>query len=131
MTPTGLTRADVERDIDLLDSNEPSGTGWEAAFDRLRPALGHARKVRNRFRVPIVTLFLISAALWSVHRLAPDLLDVPRMWLQTPPIVCGALFLLVEVIARTVFPVLQREERVAALLRYYGATDVSPDQEVY
>lgn len=131
MSATPLTRAEIDRYVDALDRNEPSQSGWRDAFDHLKPALDDARRIRRRFRLPIFVLLAASIALVFVHRISPGLLNMPGLWPQAFAIACGLLFLVIEGVLRSLFPVLQQEDRVAALLRYYGAKDVPHEEEVY
>lgn len=131
MTGARLTRSEVDRYIDVLDRSEPSQTGWLNAFNALKSTLQNARRRRDLFRVPLVSILLIAVAVSFIGRIAPDVLDIPRAWSQTAVITLSILFLLLEAVVRSLFPVLQQEGRVATLLRYYGAKNVSPDQAVY
>ncbi len=131
MSTVKLSRVEVDRCIDVLDRSEPSRSDWATEFNSLKSALENARKIRNRFRLPIIVLFVPAVTISIVGRLAPDLLDLHGFWSGTFTIACGVLFLALELVMRVVFPVLQREARVAALLRHYGATNVSPSQAVY
>lgn len=126
-----LSRAEVDRYVDVLDQSEPSRGGWTSEFNSLKSALENARKIRNRFRLPIIILFVPALVISIVGRISPDLLELHGLWSGTFTIACGALFLALELVMRIIFPVLQREGRVAALLRHYGAKDMSPDQAVY
>lgn len=126
-----LSRAEVDRYIDALDQSEPSHGGWMNEFNSLKSAIENARKIRNRFRLPIIILFVPAVIISFIGRFSPDLLDLHGLWSGTFTIACGVLFLALELVTRAIFPVLQREARVAALLRYYGAKNMSPDQAVY
>ena len=128
-----LSRAEVDCCIDVLDRTEPSRGGWTTEFNSLKSAIENARKIRDRFRMPIIILFVPAVIISFVGRFSPDLLDpyLHGLWSGTFTIACGVLGLALELVMRAIFPVLQREGRVAALLRYYGAKNMSPDQAVY
>lgn len=111
-----MTRAEVDSLIDTLDRHEPTQSGWRAAFDRLKENLATARRIRGLVQLPGSVLFVVL--------LAASLVTGLEMWANVA-IGVGAMLVVWEFAAGRAFPVLEQEGRVAALLKYYGATDVS------
>lgn len=123
-----LTPAEVERLIDTLDRTAPEQTAWRPACERLRRDFIRGKRVQNagrhalRFLFIGVLLFLgmrLYAAQWDLEEILPEL--------PLAIVAINLLDLLYQFIASRFFPTLRREERVAALLRHFGA-DI-PDQD--
>lgn len=123
--------AEIDQHIDALDRAEPEQPQmyWRKSFDALKVALTNARRIRDPLRTPgwlaLTALMTFSTYLgWSL----PDQFD-DRLWIVVIAL-AGAL-LVWETCMRLTFPVLNRESRVSALLRYYGAKDVDQQEEVF
>jgi hypothetical protein len=130
--PVRPDRAQIDAWVDILDRAEPDRTGWQSAFTNLKEALTGAREMRRIVRLPATVLCALLAIAWfAILFSATDALDERRLWLNGAVSVLALVVLAWEFAMRRVFPVLQLEGRVAALLRYYGGKDVSPEEEVY
>lgn len=118
----GPTLAEVDGHIDTLDRTEPTRSGWQPAFNALHQALGHARKVRRYCVIPAA---VIAAALIIVFHGEVWNWDDARNLLAVELILLGGM----RFAMTKVFAVLDREDRVQALLRYYGAKDLPYEDE--
>jgi hypothetical protein len=127
--PPGAPRTQIEAWIDVLDRAEPDQSGWRDAFDGLKLELTKARKIRRLGQIPAGLAFLVLIALYVVHHIGRDAWTAPQGWLNNGTVLVWTVVLIWEFVVRRVFPVLELESRVAALLRYYGATGVSQGDE--
>lgn len=123
--------SEIDKHIDALDRAEPDQPlmYWRKSFDALKIALTNARRIRDPLRTPgwlaLTALMTFSMYLgWSL----PDQFD-DRLWIVV--IALAGVLLVWEICMRLTFPVLNREGRVSALLRYYGAKDVDQQEEVF
>jgi hypothetical protein len=126
------SRAQIDSWIDVLDHAEPDRNGWRSAFDLLNEELRKARRIRHLVRLPGAVLFLVFGVVWLASRTTFHVSAwyAQHAWLNAG-FLLPTLLLFCELIVRWLYPVLQLEGRVAALLRYYGAKDVSPEEEIY
>ena len=117
-------REDVKAWMETLYQREPhhSRDTWGAAYDRLRTALLHARKLRRYCAIPaaVVAALLVIA----LHGEVWDIQDAVNLFG-----VEAIMLLLLHFILTKVFVVLAYEDRVQTLLQYYGATDVPYEPE--
>jgi hypothetical protein len=120
LKPIGADRAQIDALVDILDRAEPDRTGWRNAFDRLKDELTRARRLRPLIWMPAVVVYVVLSVLYFF--------TTPR------PVLGGYVALMVILVffwgfaMRRAFPVLELEGRIATLLRYYGAKDVSPEE---
>jgi hypothetical protein len=124
MIAANPSREQVSAWIDKLDRAEPHGSrgSWSAAYDGLRVALLHARKIRRYCLIPSVIVAV--AVIIFFHGEAWDGDDVRNLIIAQTSLLFLSHFLLTKM-----FAVLADEDRVQTLLRYYGAQDVPPEHE--
>jgi hypothetical protein len=127
LKPVGPSLPQIEAWVDILDRAEPERAGWRTAFANLKEQLGKARSLRDIPRRPVFAFFVIASTIHSVNTWlsgGPGFLTW-SFWLS---LVAGTLLLIYfiweAVLLTRMLTVLALEERVAALLRYYGAKDV-------
>lgn len=116
----GPTLAEVDDHIDVLDRAEPQQpqATWRRAFDALSEALWRARRVRRYCAIPAALLAAILVIVF--HGEVWDFDDIRNLF----GVELG-LLLLIRFVLSKAFAVLEREDRVVALLRYYGARNLS------
>ena len=111
-----LPLTEIDRYIDVLDRTEPGQpqASWRSTFDILNVSLARARRIRRLWSIPVA----IAAALGVIvlHGAHWDF-DDARNVLAFNILLLVAVWWLLE----QRYPILQREGRVGALLRYYGA----------
>lgn len=120
MSASNPYREDVKAWIETLYLHEPhhNRDAWGAAYDSLRVALLHARKLRRYAAIPAVVLAAILVIV--LHGQVWDLQDALNMFG-----VEAIVLLVLHFILTKVFIVLAYEDSVQTLLRYYGASDVA------
>jgi hypothetical protein len=121
-----LTLSHIDQHIDTLDRNEPSNaqTGWRSAYDVLDVALMKARRMRHLWAIP--ALICAAALAIAMHGLQWDWEDI-RFFLLMEALALAAIWFVLSKLN----PVLHRESRIAALLRYYGARDVPQEESIF
>lgn len=116
-----LTPDELERHIDVLDRAEPQQAGWRGAFDALYTALNRGRRVRQLWTIPAAVAAAILTIVLHQDRWGTN--DLRNLFLFY-----GLIMIAIFYVMGKLYPVLAREGRVAALLRYYGVRDI-PEEE--
>lgn len=118
------SRGDVDSWLDALDREEPQARTaiWRPAFEKLSTGLHDARRIRNVVRVVVAAIVvglvvLLHSGPWS-GTFVRDLFGIG-----------AATAMAVEFALAKVFPVLDREQRIVAALRYFGSSVA--DEEVF
>lgn len=117
-----FTLAEVDAFIDALDRTRGDIADWRIPFESLHEEYVRARRLRD-VQLGLGRVLLLGAGLYYVARLytvdwvigALDHQSLTPLWLF---IVVNAVLSLIPFL---MFPVLRREDRVAALLRAFGA----------
>lgn len=116
------TLSEIDAQIDVLDRAEPTQNRmhWRRAFDYLKDALARARRIR---RLALLPVLVVAALATSFLRGSEwDINDARLAFVSF-----FVLLALAHVALASTFAALQRESRIAALLRYYGDTTAHND----
>lgn len=113
---------DIDTWIDRLDRAEPHQSGWREAYDRLDATWARARAIRRYCAIPAAIVAAIAVIV--LHGQAWGFDDLQHLF----SVEAAVLLLLFWIVAK-LFPALDREDRISALLRYYGAAASAPDYE--
>lgn len=113
------SHAEIEAWIDTLDRAEPHHVPaqWSEAYAQLLAALQHASKVRRYSAIPAAIVAALLIIVFHGESWGAD--DIRNLFGAELAALLSLNFLLEKL-----YPVLDRESRVRALLKYYGAHDM-------
>lgn len=121
-----LSLVQVDALIESLDRSEPGSPEWQSNYEALRHDLMYGRRLRQILRVISETLNLIFFT-FILLQLAANRPWTDGFWLIALNALLGEI--IGGIVAPAIFPVLRRDDRAAALLRYHGADMPIEDNE--
>lgn len=118
-----MTRAEIDALIDLLDRADRSDTtAWRKPLATLWERLKKAQRTRRWVGTPILAAAITLPGIFGA--------DLWEGWIMFSAVLGAASFFIMQRILERLMPVLEREERIAALQSYfYFWRDEDEDEE--